>query len=606
MRTKKLLKFDAVRLGREARLALLTAVLIALAAVCFGAGADHMAVALAATAIAIVAAFYFLVARPAKIPVGAVLSIRIADDIREDGARSPIEQLRSRGQPTLNQLRRALEGAAHDEKLAGVIVEVSAPGIGLGTARELHDLLRAVVAANKRVVAVVAGDGMTPRDYLIACGAGEIVANPDTSLMMLGAAAGGLFLRDALARAGVQAQTLQWKEYKGAAEMFSRDSMSPELRESLKAIVTDWKKMIAASVAATRGIDPAGAHELLGRGFISARTALSEKLIDRVGHLEDVRAEFDPDGQGGPFVNLARYLRHLWYRKPPGRAAQIALIHGLGPVITGDGALGGEFLSGERVAEEFRKAAADDDIRAIVFRINSPGGSAVGSDLVWRAVGEARRRGKPVVASMGDVAASGGYYVAMGADAIVAEPETLTGSIGVVYAKFSLQALLRRLGVGADFVKTDEIGDALSVARPLSDTELAQLNAVMGELYENFTAKVAEGRKLELANAEKVAKGRVWTGGAAKERGLVDELGGLGAAIALARQKADIAENEPYELVRMPGPGLLATISLSLARADGAYMTKNIGEMLGMPSTWAPAMLKLAARGGMMLLCPLF
>lgn len=606
MRTKKLLKLDAVRLSREARLALLSALLVASAGICFAAGANETGVALAVVAIAIVAAFYLLVARPAMIPDGAVLTIRITDDIREDGARTPIEQLRSRGQPTLNQLRRALEGAARDDKLAGVIVEVSAPGIGLGTARELHDLLRAAVAAKKRVVAVVAGDGMTPRDYLIACGAGEIVANPDTSLMMLGAAAGGLFLRDALARAGIRAQTLQWKEYKGAAEMFSRDSMSPELRESLSAIVKDWKKTIAASVATARGIDPAGAHELLGRGFISARTALNEKLIDRVGHLEDVRAEFDPEGQGRPFVNLARYLRHLWYRRPPGRKAQIALIHGLGPVIAGDGGMAGEFLSGERVAEEFRKAAADDDIRAIVFRINSPGGSAVGSDLVWRAVGEARRRGKPVVASMGDVAASGGYYVAMGADAIVAEPETLTGSIGVVYAKFSVQALLRRMGVAAEFVKTDEIGDALSVARPMSDTELAQLNDVMGELYGNFTGKVAEGRKLEIAKAEEVAKGRVWTGGAAKDRGLVDELGGLSAAVAIARQKASIGEDEPCELVRMPGPGLLATISLSLARTDGAALSEMAGEALGMPRGWVPAMLRLAARGGMMLLCPLF
>jgi len=160
--------------------------------------------------------------------------------------------------------------------------------------------------------------------------------------------------------------------------------------------------------------------------------------------------------------------------------------------------------------------------------------------------------------------------------------------------------------VATEFVKTDEIGDALSVARPMSDTELAQLNDVMGELYGNFTNKVAEGRKLEIAKAEEVAKGRVWTGGAAKERGLVDELGGLSAAVAIARQKASIGEDEPCELVRMPGPGLLATISLSLARADGATLSDMAGQALGMRREWAPAMLKLVARGGMMLLCPLF
>ena len=176
--------------------------------------------------------------------------------------------------------------------------------------------------------------------------------------------------------------------------------------------------------------------------------------------------------------------------------------------------------------------------------MNSPGGSAVGSDLVWRAVREAQKRGKPVVVSMGDVAGSGGYYVAMGADAIVAEPTTITGSIGVVYTKFSLRDLLDYLGIGIDAVKTDEIGDALSMARPLSDAELAQLNSVVGELYGNFTAKVAEGRKLDAAQAEEVARGRVWSGVAAKARGLIDELGGLARAVEIAREKAGLKPDE--------------------------------------------------------------
>ncbi len=605
MHTMKLAKLEYLRLGREARLAIVTAALVAVGAVCFGAGWRESGVALMALAAALVAAFYLIIARPAQIPPDAVLTIRIGDEIREDAARSPIEQLRNRGQPTLNQLRRALEGAAADRKLAGVIVELSAAGIGLGTARELHDLLRAVVAAGKRVVVVAAGESMTPRDYLIACGAGEIVLNPDTALLMLGAAAGGLFLRDALARLGVRAQTLQWKEYKGAAEMFSRDSMSPELRESLDAIIGEWKSTIAASVAASRGIEVAAATGMLGRGFIGARTAAAERFVDRAGYLEDVRGEFDPEGHGKRFVGLGRYLRHLSYQAEPGRGARIALIHGLGPVVIGDGALAGEFMSGERVAEEFRKAADDDEIRAIVFRINSPGGSAVGSDLVWRAVAEARRRGKPVVASMGDVAGSGGYYVAMGADAIVAEPETITGSIGVVYAKFSARELLGRLGVATDYAKTDDVSDAMSLARPLTEAELDQLNGVMGELYGNFTAKVAEGRKLDPARAEEVARGRVWTGAAAKARGLVDELGGLGRAVAIAREKAGLAPDEPHELVRMPGPGLLATVSLSLAHADAGLFLESAARVLGVPPRWTPAMLRLAARGGVMLFCPL-
>ena len=170
--------------------------------------------------------------------------------MREDGPRSPLEQLRSRGQVTLYQLRRALEAAAKDPKLTAIIAEISAPSIGLATAQELHDLLQTAVAAKKRVVAVLAGDSVTVRDYLIASGASEVVINPDTALMMLGAALGSFFLRNALGKLGVEAQTLQWKEYKGAAEIFNRETMSPEVRESLDAIVADWKTILAEKVAA--------------------------------------------------------------------------------------------------------------------------------------------------------------------------------------------------------------------------------------------------------------------------------------------------------------------------------------------------------------------
>src|SRR5208282_2463668 len=182
-----------------------------------------------------------------------------------------------------------------------------------------------------------------------------------------------------------------------------------------------------------------------------------------------------------------------------------------GPVVSGEGPATGEFISGVATAAQIDRASRDERVSAIVFRVNSPGGSAVGSDLVWRAVREAQGRGKPVVVSMGDVAGSGGYYVAMGADAIVAEPATITGSIGVVYTKLSIRDLLAQAGIAIDVAKTDAIADALSWSRPMTEAELAQLNEVVGELYGNFTGKVAEGRKLDRDAAEAVARGRVWS-----------------------------------------------------------------------------------------------
>jgi protease-4 len=214
---------------------------------------------------------------------------------------------------------------------------------------------------------------------------------------------------------------------------------------------------------------------------------------------------------------------------------------------------------------------------------------------------------------MGDVAGSGGYYVAMGADSIVAEPTTITGSIGVVYTKFSLRNLLGYLGVGMDIVKTDEVSDALSLSRPLSAVELAQLNQVVGELYGNFTAKVAEGRKLDAAQAEEVARGRVWSGVAARARGLIDELGGLERAVEIAREKAGLKPGEVHELVPYPAPSLISALNVSFARSaapSGACSeiswTHALGaELAGVPERWVPALMRLLARGGLILLSPI-
>ena len=601
----KLSGFTLAKLTRETRVAILVAFLIALGTICLSGGwrTAGLTSIMAATAFAL--AFYFFVIRPSHISRDAVLTLRLAGGIREDAPRSPLEQLRSRGAATLFDIRNALEAAATDSHLKAVLVEISSPGVGLATAHELHELLRALVAGGKRVVAVLGGDQVTPRDYLIACGAGEIVANPDSALMMLGLSAGSLFLTDALNKLGIQAQTLQWKEYKGAAEMFTRETMSPELRESLEAVIGDCHTLITQSVANSRRMPVERAGELLGGGFMSVRTACANGLIDRAGYVEDVRAEIEPeDKTKGRFVALGRYLRHLSYTHDGRARPRLALIHGLGPVVVGEGPMAGEFLSGERISEEIRRAGRDNRIKAIVFRVNSPGGSAAGSDLVWRAVREAQRRGKPVVVSMGDVAGSGGYYVAMGADAIVAGATTVTGSIGVVYAKFSLSELMQRLGVRLDVVKSDPVSDALSPARPLTAAELAQLNEVVGELYSTFTAKVTEGRKLDPEATEQIARGRVWSGVAAKARGLVDELGGLGRAVALAREKAGLKPDEEHDLVLYPPPNLLSALHLSAAHSEIPWPLSIAASALQLPERWTPALLSLVTRTGALLLCP--
>jgi protease IV len=597
----------AHRVGPEIRLAILVAALSAAGALECVSGAWGAGIVLLILAVAAVVAFWFLVVRPARIPRDAILVLRLAGAIHEDTRRSPLEQLMRRGAPSLHNLRDALEHAARDSAVRAVVVEIAGLEAGLGTAHELHRLLRAIHDSGKRVTALLCGDTVSIGEYLVAAGAGEVIANPDTVLTMLGVAAGSPFLKNALARLQVQVQTLQWKEYKGAGEMLSRDSMSPALRESLEAIVADWERLLVETIARVRRLPAERMRELAAGGFLIARAACEAGLIDREGYAEDLRAELDPEGKRRNFIGLGRYLRHLGYTRARGRRARIALIHGVGPVIAGAGPAGGEFISGETTAKQIDRAARDEEVRAIVFRVNSPGGSAVGSDLVWRAVREAQGRGKPVIVSMGDVAGSGGYYVAVGADAIVAEPACITGSIGVVYAKFNLGAMLANLGVNFEFAKSAEISDAMSLTRALSESELAQLNGAMGDIYGTFTARVAEGRRLGAEQAESLARGRVWSGMAACERGLVDELGGLARAVELARERAKIAADEPHEIViyapRERWFGLASILSPAAVPLSGG--AEFAARVLGVPARWAPAMIQMMVRGGVLLLSPL-
>ncbi len=599
MNSPRLRRFS---LDRESRVAIAFGILAAFAATAAHEGSYESAAFWTILAAATVAGFYFFVYRPAWIPRDAVVMVKLSGFLHEETGHSLLDQLLGRGFPSLAHLRYALEAAASDRRVRAIVVEVADVRNGLAVAEELHEMLRAARAAGKRVIAVLRDDLATVRDYLIAAGAGEVVLNPDTMLAMTGVAAGGVFLKRALDRFQVRVQTLQWKEYKGAAEILSRESMSPELRESLEATIHDWREVLASRVAAARNLAPERARELTGLGFMSARSAREAGLADREGYVEDVRAEFDPTGKRRPFVSLARYLRHAWYVKERGRRARIGVVYATGPVIAGAPPSAGEFISGETTAAQLERASRDPEVAAIVLRVNSPGGSAVGSDLVWRAVREAQTRGKPVVVSMGDVAASGGYYVAAAADAIVAEPSSLTGSIGVVYAKFDLSQLLGNIGVGVEFVKSDSASDALSIARSMTDAELRQLNEVIGSLYANFTSKVAQGRKLNAEATEEAARGRVWTGASAKARSLVDEMGGMARAIQIAREKAGIERDAPHELVSYSAPRFSAALRLALSGDGQGMWVETAARAFAMPAAWMPAMTRILSRGGAMLL----
>jgi len=589
---------------RIVRVAIYCAILIAFACVSFYFDRSSLGVTFLAAAIAMAAAFFVFVIRPARIPRDAVLTIRLSGPLPEEPHRSIIDQLRGRAFPALSHLRYALEEVRRDPAIRALVVEVAGIDNGLATAEELHDLIRRVRESGKRVIAVLDSDSAGVRDYLVASAADEVICNPDTMLMMLGVSAGGVFLKRALEKLRIQVQTLQYKEYKGAAETFSRESMSAPLRESLEAIIGDWRQVLTERIAHARKLSSEKAAELVGRGFMSAHDARHAGLVDREGYTEDVRAEFDPEGKRKKFIGLARYLRHAMYVREGSERHRIALICGVGPVVSGDPSMTGDFISPETTGAQIERASRDEAVEAIVFRVNSPGGSAVGSDLVWRAVRAAQGRGKPVVVSMGDVAGSGGYYVAMGADAIVAQASTITGSIGVVYAKFDVSSLMNQFGVSIERTKSHPVSDAMSPTRAMTEAELRQLDGVIGQVYGNFTGKVAEGRKLDAEATENLARGRVWSGVAAKAHGLIDDVGGMARAVEIAREKAGIPAGEAHEIVSYSEARFINALRLSMNAGESDGVFSIAAKVIGMPSRWMPALTHLLWRGGVMMLGP--
>src|SRR5271157_3517575 len=314
-------------ISREVRLAIIVAILSSAGSIACAAGDWKAGITILGVAAAMVAAFWFAVVRPAQIPRGAVVMVRLAGPIEEDVTRSPLDQLMRRGAQSLDHLRYVFESAAIDDDVRAIVVEIAEFGAGLATAHEIHRLLRAAQAGGKRVIALLRGDSAGLREYLVAAGAGEIVANPDTMLTMLGVATGGVFLKSALDKLKIQAQILQWKEYKGAGEMLGRDTMSPAVRESMEAIVADWEKIIVETVASARKMTPERTRELIASGFVTTQFAVESHLIDREGYIEDIRAEFDPEDKRKVFVGMARYRRHAVFTRERGRHARIALVH---------------------------------------------------------------------------------------------------------------------------------------------------------------------------------------------------------------------------------------------------------------------------------------
>ena len=473
----------------------------------------------------------------------------------------------------LREVTRALQAAAKDEAIAGVYLTGSARPMGYGSGfaalKEVREALETFKASGKPVKAYL--DFASARDLYLASVASEIVLDPYGAVMMPGLASQPMFFAGAFEKFGIGVQVTRVGKYKSAVEPFTRKDMSPENREQIQKLLGDVWQNLTGTIEEARKL-PAGALQKVvdAKGFIRADAAKSAKLVDRVAYLDEVLSDLkDATGRKNsdkPFkqINLKAYAKLVsGGGVAPKRANaekidlsasghdRIAIVYAEGEIVDGTGNEEG-LVYGEKTARMLREIREDDGIKAVVLRINSPGGSVSASEAIAREV-SLLKKSKKVVVSMGTVAASGGYWIAMPTDRIFAEPTTITGSIGVFGMFVNFQGLFNdKLGLTFDTVKTGKFADAATVTRPKTPEELALFQDSVDWVYDQFLSKVSAGRKLNRATVEEIAQGRVWSGSEALKLGLVDELGGLAAAVKYTSTQAKLGDN--FKVTEYPRP----------------------------------------------------
>jgi protease IV len=527
-----------------------------------------------------------------------ILELDLTEGLAGERPADPVSAMLARHRVPLADVLDGLRRASRDPRVRVLVVRVGGRPIGLATVQELRRAIEAFRDSGKLTVAWAEtfgefSAGNVP--YYLATAFDSIWLQPSGDLGLTGIAMQRLFYRGAMDRLGVDFQVAKRHEYKSAAEQLTERAYTGPAREATERLAASVTEQLIDAIAERRGIAAAEVRKLIDRGPFLAYQALKEGLVDELGYRDEVYAQARRRaGQDALLQHLIRYQRSRALAErarklPAGRQRCVALIYATGPIRrgrSGRGPLTGGAMGSDTIAAALRSTAADDAVRAIVLRVNSPGGSYIASDTIWREVVRARSAGKPVVVSMGDVAASGGYFISMAADAIVAQPGTVTGSIGVLSGKPVLGELLGRAGVTTDLVAEGSHSDMFTTTRPFSDDEWELVNAWLDRIYADFTGKVAEGRGMSPERVHELARGRVWIGADALDNGLVDELGGLDKAAALARRRAGLPSSAPlrgYPRTR-PIDRLLPTGD---ARSGGP-----------LAESWGPVW-QLAARAGL-------
>jgi protease-4 len=452
-----------------------------------------------------------------------------------------------------------LDAAERDDRIKGVVVRVGSANLPIAQAEEIGAALARFRKSGKFVIAHSQGfEAPGLGDYLTATAANEIWMQPKTPFGAAGEGGGEVFLRGLFEKIQAEPQIAKRSDYKSAADMYMEKTMTPADREQLTALMKSWYDTATAQAASARKLNPSELAAVFDKSPQFTEDVKRVGLIDKLGYDDDaMQSALERAGSGAKPVTMGEFVRAKDDLGELGKGAHIALIEGAGEIVEGStggsGLFGGDtVMAGDDVAKAIRQAAKDSSIKAIVLRIDSPGGSVTASDQILDAVKKAQAKGIPVVVSMGAVAASGGYFISTSADRIVAEPGTITGSIGVLTGKVSVGKSLQLLGVGADQVGVGRNALMDSSLTPYTDEQWASLNAQADAIYADFKAKVAKGRKLSPDKVQEIARGRVWSGADANARGLVDKLGGFWTAADTAKELAKIDAKDDVVFKRFP------------------------------------------------------
>jgi protease-4 len=485
--------------------------------------------------------------------------------------------------PTIGllHLKQAIEHAKSDDKIKGIYLEVSHPMTGYSSLEEMRESLIDFKKSGKWIIAY--NEVMSEGAYYLSTAADKIYLFPEGEVEFNGLTAEISFFKKLLDKLEIKPQVFRVGEFKSAVEPFLLEKMSEANRLQITQMINSIYDQVLKGISDARNIPKEKLKEISDNMLVrSAAAALELGLVDSLLYKDqfdhEIRRRLElKDDQKIKYVKYTRYRKSFSTYKSSKN--EIAVLVAEGTIMPGSNEHSDQVIAGETFVEEIRKLREDKDVKAIVLRVNSPGGEFRASDMIWREV-ELAKKVKPVIASMSDYAASGGYYLSMGCDTIVAQPNTITGSIGIFGILFDMSGFLGdKLGITFDEVKTGKFGDTYTVTRPLTDTERAIIQKSLEDHYETFTGKAAEGRNVSKDEIKKVASGRVWTGSQALEQKLVDVLGGFNDAVKIAAQKANISDDYKVRFYPQQKPFFENLLTRFEENAKASTIQSELGEL---------------------------